>query len=148
MLDINIMRLFDRQRPQLIDSLYADQPIQCKQCARRFQDGTSGKILLQEHLDEHFRINRRIKETKENGGGRGRWRSWFISIDVSLLVLPVTVSSNKTVIRILSMTLGMMSVIGKERSKLPMLVSLLAPHRETRPRIRRNVNETMNIAAA
>jgi len=67
-----------KQRPQLIETLYSDLSVQCKQCARRFPDGAAGKKALQDHLDEHFRIKRRLKES---GTGRGHWRGWFISID-------------------------------------------------------------------
>ncbi|KLO14940.1 hypothetical protein SCHPADRAFT_902804 [Schizopora paradoxa] len=70
-----------KQRPQLIETLYSDLPVQCKQCAKRFPDGASGKKALQDHLDEHFRINKRLKDSKESGTGRGHWRGWFISID-------------------------------------------------------------------
>lgn len=53
--------------------------MQCKQCAIRFADGPSGKKKLQDHLDMHFKNNRRAKESV----GRGHSRSWFISVDVS-----------------------------------------------------------------
>ncbi|KAH8118317.1 hypothetical protein DFH11DRAFT_1502332 [Phellopilus nigrolimitatus] len=66
-----------RQRPQNIASLYERLPIQCKQCALRFPGGPVGRKKMQDHLDMHFRQNKRAKETI----GRGHSRSWFISVD-------------------------------------------------------------------
>ena len=61
--------------------LYEQMPLQCKQCALRFHDDARGKTQMQDHLDAHFRQNRRAKESV----GRGHSRSWFISIQVSLV---------------------------------------------------------------
>ncbi|KAL5487838.1 PCF11 [Sanghuangporus weigelae] len=66
-----------RQRPQNISLLYDYLPIQCKQCGFRFHDDSAGKKQYQDHLDMHFRQNRRAKEV----AGRGHSRSWFISIN-------------------------------------------------------------------
>ncbi|KAL5508043.1 PCF11 [Sanghuangporus vaninii] len=66
-----------RQRPQNISLLYEYLPVQCKQCGFRFHDDSVGKKQYQDHLDMHFRQNRRAKEV----AGRGHSRSWFISIN-------------------------------------------------------------------
>ncbi|TIB68783.1 hypothetical protein E3P77_00912 [Wallemia ichthyophaga] len=60
-------------RPNLDKLFYDRLTIQCPQCSRRFGDTKSGKKQLGEHIDTHFRINRRNKE-----GSRGVTRSWLI----------------------------------------------------------------------
>ncbi|TIA92500.1 hypothetical protein E3P99_00600 [Wallemia hederae] len=60
-------------RPNLDKLFYDRLTIQCPQCPRRFGDTKSGKEQLGEHIDTHFRINRRNKE-----GSRGVTRSWLI----------------------------------------------------------------------
>jgi len=57
--------------------LYDRLPVKCKQCERRFPDGPLGKKKLGDHLDMHFRQNRKTGQAV----GRGHSRSWFISID-------------------------------------------------------------------
>ncbi|KIY49317.1 hypothetical protein FISHEDRAFT_22185, partial [Fistulina hepatica ATCC 64428] len=52
-------------------------PIQCKQCALRFPDSDVGKKALQDHLDMHFRQNRKASMNI----GRGHSRGWFVSQD-------------------------------------------------------------------
>ena len=74
-----VLTLFRRQRPPIVKFLYDRLPSQCKQCGVRFRDDTAGKKKLQDHLDTHFRQNRKAKEA----AGRGHSRSWFIGIDVS-----------------------------------------------------------------
>jgi len=57
--------------------LYEQQPIQCKQCAVRFPGSPTGKKEYEEHLDMHFRQNRRASQNV----GRGHSRSWFVGIE-------------------------------------------------------------------
>ena len=54
-------------------------PIQCKQCGLRFSDTAQGKKTMQEHLDTHFRQNRKASQSV----GRGHSRSWFLGTEVS-----------------------------------------------------------------
>ena len=56
--------------------------LQCPQCSRRFSDNPSGRKRLDEHIDTHFRINRRLKQ-----GNRGITRSWLIVLRVGEILL-------------------------------------------------------------
>ncbi|EJF61180.1 hypothetical protein DICSQDRAFT_86616 [Dichomitus squalens LYAD-421 SS1] len=66
-----------RQRPRITDILYDRLPTQCKQCGYRFSDNSVGKKLFEEHLDMHFRQNRKATQAV----GRGHSRSWFVSLE-------------------------------------------------------------------
>ena len=59
--------------------LYDRMPVQCKQCGLRFSDTAQGKKAMQEHLDMHFRQNRKASQSV----GRGHSRSWFLGAEVS-----------------------------------------------------------------
>jgi pre-mRNA cleavage complex 2 protein Pcf11 len=72
-----------RQHSGIIPFLYERMPIQCKQCAIRFPEGQGGKKQMEDHLDMHFRQNRKASENI----GRGHSRSWFVGADVSSLSL-------------------------------------------------------------
>ncbi|CEL63730.1 putative protein C4G9,04c OS=Schizosaccharomyces pombe (strain 972 / ATCC 24843) GN=SPAC4G9.04c PE=4 SV=1 [Rhizoctonia solani AG-1 IB] len=64
-----------RERPQMANLLYNRLPVQCKQCALRFPAGEAGKKSMEDHLDLHFKQNRKAREST----GRGHSRSWFVS---------------------------------------------------------------------
>ncbi|QRV87969.1 CID (CTD-interacting domain) domain protein [Ceratobasidium sp. AG-Ba] len=64
-----------RERPQMANILYNRLPLQCKQCAMRFPAGDAGKKSMEDHLDLHFRQNRKASQNT----GRGHSRSWFIT---------------------------------------------------------------------
>ncbi|KIJ20263.1 hypothetical protein PAXINDRAFT_68604 [Paxillus involutus ATCC 200175] len=66
-----------RKRPSVISFLYERLPAQCKQCAVRFGDDASGKKAMDDHLDMHFRQNRKVNQNL----GRGHSRSWFVSLE-------------------------------------------------------------------
>lgn len=70
-----------RERPQMASVLYNRLPLQCKQCAMRFPAGEAGKKSMEDHLDLHFKQNRKASQNT----GRGHSRSWFISRNVSRL---------------------------------------------------------------
>ena len=72
-------QLFHRHRPNIVHFLYDRMPIQCKQCGLRFSDTAQGKKAMQEHLDMHFRQNRKASQSV----GRGHSRSWFLGTEVS-----------------------------------------------------------------
>jgi pre-mRNA cleavage complex 2 protein Pcf11 len=72
------MTLIFRKRPSVISFLYERLPAQCKQCAVRFGDDASGKKAMDDHLDMHFRQNRKVNQNL----GRGHSRSWFVSLEV------------------------------------------------------------------
>lgn len=72
-----------RQKPVITKLMYERLPAQCKQCGIRFPDGDAGKKDMDDHLDMHFRQNRKASQN----AGRGHNRSWFISIEVSLSML-------------------------------------------------------------
>jgi len=63
-----------RERPQMANILYSRLPLQCKQCAMRFPAGEAGKKSMEDHLDLHFKQNRKASQNT----GRGHSRSWFI----------------------------------------------------------------------
>jgi len=58
--------------------MYEDLPLKCKQCARRFADNKVGRKARDDHLDSHFRQNKRASQAL----GRGHSRSWFVGIEV------------------------------------------------------------------
>jgi len=60
--------------------LYDHLASQCKQCGLRFPDTVSGKKLLEDHLDMHFKQNMKANLNI----GRGHSRSWYTSVDVSI----------------------------------------------------------------
>ncbi|EIW62016.1 uncharacterized protein TRAVEDRAFT_57146 [Trametes versicolor FP-101664 SS1] len=66
-----------RQRPPIVNLLYQNLPTQCKQCAVRFPGDARGKKLLEDHLDMHFRQNRKASQAI----GRGHSRSWFVTLE-------------------------------------------------------------------
>ncbi|KAK0555609.1 mRNA 3' end processing factor [Tilletia horrida] len=53
-------------------------PASCKQCANRYSSSKAGRRALEEHLDWHFRQNRRAKDSVL----RGQSRSWFTDLEV------------------------------------------------------------------
>ncbi len=61
--------------------LYDYLPLQCQQCGIRYPDTTLGKQRLEDHLDLHFRQNRKLNQNL----GRGHDRSWFTSVEVRAL---------------------------------------------------------------
>jgi pre-mRNA cleavage complex 2 protein Pcf11 len=48
----------------------------------RFQDSSVGKKKMEDHLDMHFRQNRKASQNI----GRGHSRSWFIALEVRMLL--------------------------------------------------------------
>ncbi|KAI9574713.1 hypothetical protein HD554DRAFT_2049358 [Boletus coccyginus] len=66
-----------RKRPFVMSYLYDRLPVQCKQCGVRFSDDASGKKAMDDHLDMHFRQNRKVNQNQ----GRGHSRSWFVSLE-------------------------------------------------------------------
>jgi len=66
-----------KHRPVISQFLYEQLPSQCKQCGIRFADSPLGKRQMEEHLDMHFRQNRKAGQTT----GRGHSRGWFIGIE-------------------------------------------------------------------
>lgn len=66
-----------KQRSQVVDFLYKRLPAQCKQCGIRFGDGSQDKKKMEDHLDMHFRQNRRAGQAI----GRGHSRNWFIGVE-------------------------------------------------------------------
>lgn len=51
-----------QSRPELIDSLYSSMSLQCYQCGQRWRDTPEDRALKDEHLDWHFKTNKRIRE--------------------------------------------------------------------------------------
>lgn len=62
-------------RPELVRSLYDDQPNQCNNCGRRFLASDEGRTKKGRHLDWHFRTNQRMADPNTS---RGQHRNWFI----------------------------------------------------------------------
>jgi pre-mRNA cleavage complex 2 protein Pcf11 len=75
----HLAQLFYRHHPNIVHFLYDRMPVQCKQCGLRFSDTSQGKKAMQEHLDMHFRQNRKASQSV----GRGYSRSWFLGTEVS-----------------------------------------------------------------
>ncbi|KAK2466292.1 hypothetical protein APHAL10511_001934 [Amanita phalloides] len=73
-----------RKRSNIAQFLYGQSTAQCKQCGIRFADNVAGKKKMEDHLDMHFRQNRKATQNL----GRGHSRSWFISIEDWLHDLP------------------------------------------------------------
>jgi hypothetical protein len=71
------MIFFDRSS-RIVELLYDRQGLQCKQCGVRFADTPLGKKNQDDHLDMHFRQNRKANENID----RGHNRSWFVGLDV------------------------------------------------------------------
>lgn len=70
--------IFSRKQPPIVDFLYNKLAAQCKQCGIRFVDSVVGKKAMEEHLDMHFRQNRKANQNI----GRGHSRSWFVGLEV------------------------------------------------------------------
>ncbi|KAM5540448.1 hypothetical protein V8D89_005906 [Ganoderma adspersum] len=66
-----------KHRPRIVETLYERLPTQCKQCGLRFSDDHVGKKQFEDHLDMHFRQNRKATQAV----GRGHSRSWFIGLE-------------------------------------------------------------------
>lgn len=69
-----------RKQPQVVKFLYDQLAAQCKQCGIRFADTSVGKKKMEDHLDMHFRQNRKANQNI----GRGHSRSWFTGLEVRL----------------------------------------------------------------
>ncbi|KXN86429.1 hypothetical protein AN958_10291 [Leucoagaricus sp. SymC.cos] len=59
------------------DFLYDLLALQCQQCGIRYPDTALGKKHLEDHLDLHFRQNRKLSQNSD----RGHDRSWFTSVE-------------------------------------------------------------------
>ena len=70
-----------RDRPKLAQPslLYEDLKLHCTQCGARWLDTPRHQKVYQQHLDRHFRTNKRVA-----GASRAQGRSWFTFADVSL----------------------------------------------------------------
>jgi pre-mRNA cleavage complex 2 protein Pcf11 len=55
-------------------------PLRCAQCGIRFAGSLEGKKDMEEHMDMHFKQNRKATQN----AGRGHNRSWFVALDVSI----------------------------------------------------------------
>ena len=66
-----------RKRPDIGRFLYDRLPVQCKQCGIRFTSDATGKKDMEDHMDMHFKQNRKASQSI----GRGHSRSWYISLD-------------------------------------------------------------------
>jgi pre-mRNA cleavage complex 2 protein Pcf11 len=74
-----------RNWSQIESLLYSNLASQCKQCGMRFHDSVVGKQKMQDHLDMHFRQNRKASQNF----GRGHNRSWFTALDVFSITVSV-----------------------------------------------------------
>jgi len=66
-----------KPQPEVVSMLYEKQPLKCKQCGKRFPSDEGGHKARDDHLDLHFRQNKRATQST----GRGHSRSWFVGID-------------------------------------------------------------------
>lgn len=51
-----------QSRPELIHMLYGSMPLQCYQCGQRWRDTPADRAAKDEHLDWHFKTNKRLRE--------------------------------------------------------------------------------------
>jgi len=77
-----------RQTTNAPTYLYNALSSRCKQCGIRFPDSSLGKKEIEEHLDMHFRQNRKVNQST----GRGHSRSWFVGVEVSLIFITIDIS--------------------------------------------------------
>ncbi|KAJ7283542.1 hypothetical protein C8J57DRAFT_1171278 [Mycena rebaudengoi] len=66
-----------RKRPDIVEFLYDRLGAQCRQCGIRFPDTVFGKKRMEDHLDMHFKQNRKANQNI----GRGHSRSWFVGVE-------------------------------------------------------------------
>jgi pre-mRNA cleavage complex 2 protein Pcf11 len=62
-------------RPELVRTLYDEQPNQCSTCGRRFLATEDGRAKKARHLDWHFRTNHRMADAQIT---RGQHRNWYV----------------------------------------------------------------------
>ncbi|KAF9476504.1 hypothetical protein BDN70DRAFT_882335 [Pholiota conissans] len=74
---INLNALDSIRSSRIVEFLYERQGLQCRQCGLRFADTALGKKNQDNHLDMHFRQNRKANENID----RGHSRSWFVGLD-------------------------------------------------------------------
>ncbi|CCG82769.1 putative MRNA cleavage factor complex component Pcf11 [Taphrina deformans PYCC 5710] len=90
-----------QSRPELIDVLYTSMPLQCYQCGRRWKDTPADRILKDEHLDWHFKTNKRLREHSVRTQSRALYLSETEWINFTLATDnaqdQTNPSSNKTV---------------------------------------------------
>lgn len=80
------LHMMFRPQPSVISMMYEELPLKCKQCARRFADNEAGQKARDDHLDLHFRQNKRAGQS----AGRGYTRSWFVGVEVRTHASPLT----------------------------------------------------------
>jgi len=80
-----------RARPPIVELLYDQLTAQCKQCGIRFADTIIGKKNMEDHLDMHFRQNRKANQNV----GRGHSRSWFIGVEVYLIIFAISAETDQ-----------------------------------------------------
>ncbi|EGO02188.1 hypothetical protein SERLA73DRAFT_159205 [Serpula lacrymans var. lacrymans S7.3] len=66
-----------KMRSPIVHFLFDRLPVQCKQCGIRYADNATGRKDMEDHLDMHFRQNRKANQNI----GRGHSRSWFVGIE-------------------------------------------------------------------
>lgn len=64
-----------QSRPELIDLLYNSMPLQCFQCGQRWKDTPENRAAKDEHLDWHFRTNKRLREHSVRAQSRALYLS-------------------------------------------------------------------------
>jgi pre-mRNA cleavage complex 2 protein Pcf11 len=65
-----------RPLPGAVNILYGAIGLQCRQCGLRFPKTDLGKSEMEEHMDWHFRANRRAKDTTK----RMVSREWYLDV--------------------------------------------------------------------
>ncbi|KZT74323.1 hypothetical protein DAEQUDRAFT_807469 [Daedalea quercina L-15889] len=66
-----------RQRSHVVELMYDRLPVQCKQCGIRFPDGPTSKKMMDDHMDMHFKQNKKAGQAVS----RGHSRSWFVTVE-------------------------------------------------------------------
>lgn len=85
-----------RPRPGLLAGLYENMPKQCGICGRRFRNDATGIKASQNHLDWHFQINKRLRESAAKSAPS---RSWYLDEEVCFYITILTQYMDNIVVK-------------------------------------------------
>ncbi|KAJ7180206.1 hypothetical protein C8R43DRAFT_972196 [Mycena crocata] len=120
-----------RKRPDVVEFLYDRLAAQCKQCGIRFPDTVFGKKRMEDHLDMHFKQNRKANQNI----GRGHSRSWFIGVEdwVHDLSLDVKGKGREDGVRPLNAKAAAAAEVAKRDADLRAQYVVVPPGEEAKP---------------
>jgi len=118
-----------KKHPQIVEFLYNQLPAQCKQCGIRFADSVVGKKAQEDHLDMHFRQNRKANQNI----GRGHSRSWFVGVEDWISDLSSDVKGKGRAGRPLSAKAAAAAEQAKREAELRAMFVVVPPGDEAKP---------------